>query len=82
VLSFYRDSNGLEVDVILERQRIPSPIEIKASQTFSGDFAKNLGRFKELVPDSGEASVIYGGAQTIRGTDYTAYGFADTCAAV
>lgn len=82
VLSFYRDSTGLEVDIILERQRIPSAIEVKASQTFSGDFARNLSRFKGLVPASGEAFVIYGGTDTMRGTGYTAYGFADASAAV
>jgi len=78
VLSFYRDSNSLELDIILERQRIPTAIEIKASQTFSSYFLKNLGRFSTLVPGSGEPCVLYGGTEAIHGTGYTAYGFTET----
>lgn len=82
ILSFYRDSNGLEVDVVLERQRIPFPIEIKASQTFSPDFLRTLRRFKELVPSAGNGCVIYGGSDSFAGTDYDIRGFADSYRAV
>jgi len=67
VLSFYRDSNGHEVDVVLERQRIPSVIEIKASRTFSPDFLRSARKFRELVPETAMVHVIYGGEESFTG---------------
>ncbi len=81
-VSFYRDSNGHEVDCVLERQRIPSCIEIKASQTFSTDFLRNLYYFKNLIPDTQDLWVIYGGTESFTGSDYRVVGFADTYKAV
>lgn len=77
-LSFYRDSNGQEVDVILERQRIPHAIEIKAAQTFSPYFLRNLRRFKELQPKTESMSLIYGGRDSMSGSDYSVWGFHET----
>ncbi len=82
ILSFYRDSNGCEVDVVLERQRIPLPIEIKASRTFSPDFLRTIRRFKDLAPAAGNGFVIYGGSDSFDGTDYAIRGFADAYRAV
>lgn len=82
VLSFYRDSGGCEVDVIIERQRIPSAVEIKASRTYTDDFAANLRRFRRSVPDFGTASVVYGGEDTLYGSDCSALGYIDACRAV
>ena len=61
-LFFYRDSNGFEIDIILEQQRLPKPIEIKAALTFSPALTKNLRSFAELVPDALEPALIYSGA--------------------
>jgi len=76
-LSFYRDSNGQEVDVILEHQRIPSLIEIKASQTFTQDFLRSIRRFRDNAPKTGDAHIIYGGSEAFAGSDYSVWGFAD-----
>ena len=81
-LSFYRDSNGHEVDVVVERQRVPSTIEIKASQTFSPDFLRNGRRFKDMVPNAGKTQVIYGGQESYAGTDYDIWSFADSYKAI
>ncbi len=69
-LSFYRDSSGREVDIILERQRRPCPIEVKAARTYTPEFAKTLHEFRNLVPDAIEQRLVYGGTQS-----YTASGF-------
>lgn len=60
-LFFYRDSNGFEIDIILEQQRRP-PLEIKAALTFSPALTKNLRSFAELVPDALAPTLIYSGA--------------------
>lgn len=77
-LSFYRDSSGREVDVILERQRRPCPIEVKAARTFSPDLARTLHEFQTLVPDSSEPHVIYGGLETYDATGFRAIPFTRT----
>lgn len=64
-LSFFRDSNHNEVDLI-----IPSPsglwaVEIKSSQTVASDFFKGLNYFEELHKKDGEIkkALVYGGDQ-------------------
>lgn len=44
-LSFYRDSNANEVDLIYETGGKPVPIEIKSGKTVSGDYFKGLKHF-------------------------------------
>lgn len=81
-LCFYRDSAGHEVDVVIERQRIPSAIEIKASETFSSDFVRN-GRFiNTTVSSASRPQVIYGGDDSLTGSDYDAWGFAEAYKAI
>ena len=60
-LFFFRDSNGNEVDLVLDRRPAPLPIEIKSSMTFHTDLTKGLRRFLELSPDSSPGCLIYGG---------------------
>lgn len=60
-LFFYRDSSGLEVDLILEEQLQPHPIEIKSAQTFNPALYKNLLRFMELAPGASSPALVYGG---------------------
>ncbi len=81
-MTFYRDSNGTVVDMILERQGVPIAVEIKASQTFSPDFTRNLRRFTELVPETQGAQVIYGGDKSFTGTRYSVWGFGEAYKAV
>lgn len=60
-LYFFRDSNGFEIDLILEHQRVPRPIEIKSAYTYNPDMCKNLRMFAELVPESKSPTLIYAG---------------------
>lgn len=48
-LSFYRDSRGNEVDLILESGRDVFPIEIKAGATVASDYFKGLTHFSRLL---------------------------------
>lgn len=68
-MSFYRDSSGNEVDLILEFGRGVFPVEIKAGATVSRDYFKGLHRFAKIDPDLpfGNA-IVYGGDEIqIRG---------------
>lgn len=60
-LFFYRDSNGFEIDLIIEHQRRPKPIEIKSALTFTPALTKNLRAFTQLVPDAWPPALIYSG---------------------
>ncbi len=48
-LYFYRDSKGLEVDLIVDSGSIITPIEIKASATFSSDYLSGIKKFQKIA---------------------------------
>jgi uncharacterized protein len=62
-LHFYRDSNGNEVDIVLELGNGIYPIEIKAGETIGSDFFKGLRAFAGLydTPPPNAGALIYGG---------------------
>lgn len=60
-LYFFRDNNGMEVDLVLDRRPAPLPIEIKASMTYHSDFLKNARRFLELSGSTSYGCLIYSG---------------------
>ncbi len=60
-LYFYRDSNGLEVDLLFQRGRSLVPIEIKSSATYKPELLKGLKRIMELSPLMGDSYLIYAG---------------------
>jgi len=57
-LSFYRDSSGNEVDLVLERGQDLFPIEIKSGQTVSKQFFQGLNRFSGVVGDRIKKGVV------------------------
>lgn len=60
--SFWRDSNGHEVDLLLEKTNKVTPIEIKSSQTFSNNFFDGLIRWNHISETTSDQNiVIYGG---------------------
>ena len=64
-VTFYRDSRGNEVDIILEIGRDVFPLEVKAGATITADFFKGLTHFSRLmgaVPYGG--GLLYGGRET------------------
>lgn len=58
---FYRDSNGLEVDVLFQQGRNLVPIEIKSSSTYKPELLKSLKRFMELSPAMESGYLVYAG---------------------
>ncbi len=58
-LYYYRDSNGLEVDVIFQDGRELVAIEIKSAATFSSSQLKGLKKFKTIAKNVKKAYLIY-----------------------
>lgn len=62
---FWRDSNGNEVDCLVEEASHVIPIEIKASMTMSRNFLKGITYFQEVSGES-EGILVYGGDEELR----------------
>ena len=63
-LSFWRDSNGNEVDLLIERAGQIQPVEIKSGQTLNRDFFKGLQRWCALAGElATNPTLIYGGSE-------------------
>lgn len=62
-LSFLRDSNQNEIDLIIELAGNVTPVEIKASQTMQSSFFDTLTWFQEQTKNKQEPVVVYGGEQ-------------------
>lgn len=61
-ISFYRDSNGNEIDLLIKSGSVYNCVEIKSSQTFNPDFLKGLANFKKNYEGlCGEQTVVYAG---------------------
>lgn len=61
-LFFWRDSKGLEIDLLLEEGESLIPIEIKSGATIANDFMENLKRWAALVNNPEQPLwLIYGG---------------------
>ena len=61
-LFFWRDSKGLEIDLILENGELLTPIEIKSGATIAADFMGNLKKWSLLSGSPDQRSwLIYGG---------------------
>lgn len=58
----WRDNNGLEVDVIIDKGDTLIPVEIKAGETIGRDFFNNLNKWSVLAGrKAGRAFLVYGG---------------------
>ena len=80
-LYFFRDSNGLEIDLLLDHADGLQLVEIKASQTVSAALFKNLRTVSTLLGDRVKTQhLIYGGAerQDRTGVEVLPYGQAET----
>ncbi len=61
-LSFWRDSNGVEVDLIDTINGMPNAVEVKSGKTYSDDFFSNLRKWRLYSGSSPDVcSVIYDG---------------------
>ena len=61
-LSFFRDSRGLECDLLYQTGLGVGAIEIKSGSTVASDYFRSLNRVAELIPDISGKAVVYGGA--------------------
>jgi len=60
-LYFYRSSNGLEIDLILNNARRLLPIEIKSARTFSLSMSNGLRMFEKMTETLYSPTVLYAG---------------------
>ena len=61
-LSFYRDSNGNEIDLLVAKKGTYTAIEIKSAQTYNSGFEKGLkSASPELESKITEKAVVYAG---------------------
>jgi len=65
-LYFFRDSKGLEIDVVLDFGQEVEQLEIKAGKTLGSGFFAPLRRFQELHAGVRQSYLVYGGDQTHR----------------
>ena len=65
-LFHYRESRGLEIDLLVDHGGVLDAVEIKSGETVSADFFKNLRRFSDRLGDTEQRPepccfVLYGG---------------------
>jgi hypothetical protein len=66
-LYFWRESRGLEVDLLIEHGEELRPVEVKAGQTIAADYFSSLSRWSRLAGDEGApAWLVYGGEHDAR----------------
>ena len=70
-LSFFRDSRGLECDLLYETVEGINAIEIKSGSTISADYFTALNRVAELISEISAKTVVYGGSTRQTRTDST-----------
>jgi uncharacterized protein len=63
VLTFFRDSNKNEIDLIIELGGKTIPVEIKSSETMNSSFFNTLTWFQKETQNDHEAIIVYGGNQ-------------------
>ncbi|MDX2046932.1 MAG: ATP-binding protein [Chitinophagaceae bacterium] len=58
---YFRDSNGNEVDLLIEQSKFTHAIEIKSAKTMNDNFLKGLNYYKELSNKKTRTTCIFGG---------------------
>jgi predicted AAA+ superfamily ATPase len=69
---FWRDASQNEVDLIIETGMSVEAFEIKSGKTINQSFFKGLDYFKKINPKT-TTSIIYGGNENQKRSDYTIY---------
>jgi predicted AAA+ superfamily ATPase len=71
---FWRDSHGLEIDVVWENGAGVNGLELKSAATFSPAFVQGLQKWSSLVEGmKTTVSVVYGGDQSINYKEIPVY---------
>jgi predicted AAA+ superfamily ATPase len=63
---YFRNQNGLEIDLILANGRDITPVEIKSGVSFHPSFSKNIKLFQKLSSDIKSGYVIYSGDKRVK----------------
>lgn len=69
-ICYYRDSNGNEIDLVLQNGAETLLCEIKSGATFSGDWIKTMERLRNLFGGNVRLEVVYGGDVSQKRTDF------------
>ena len=65
-LFFWRDSKGLEIDLIVECGDDLTPVEIKSGATIASDYLDSIRKWQTLTADTAHpAWLVYGGEQRL-----------------
>ena len=70
-LYFFRDTNGLEVDILFKQASNLIPIEVKSSATFNKVFTKGIKKFQKLTDSTEFGYVVYSGDFEITAENYS-----------
>ncbi len=62
-LTFLRDSNQKEIDLIIEANGNTIPLEVKASSTISSSFFETLTWFQQQTNNTQQPVLVYGGSE-------------------
>lgn len=76
-LYFYRDQNGVEVDLIINKDNKLIPIEIKSSETFHNEFSKTIKLFQKYSKRSIRGAIIYAGEAKLDTDEFSIFNFKD-----
>ncbi len=81
-LFHYRETRGLEIDLLIEQDEGVDAVEIKSGATIVGDFFKNLKRFSARMKAAGKnrpirKHVVYGGDDSRQRSDAQALSWRD-----
>jgi uncharacterized protein len=65
---YWRDNNGVEIDLLVARGNSFMPIEIKSAQTYTRDFNINLKKFM-TYSEVKQGLILYDGITELKGSD-------------
>jgi len=66
---YFRNKNGLEIDLIFNKERNIIPIEIKSGSSYDVSLSKNITLFKKISAEIKNGYVVYGGDKHIKIND-------------
>jgi predicted AAA+ superfamily ATPase len=75
-LYYLRDSNGIEIDCIMEKSSKLKAVEIKAGETLKSDFFKNLYIWNKINNrKNSDLNIVYGGEENQLRKDIKVFGW-------
>lgn len=75
---YFRNKNGLEIDLIFNKERNIIPIEIKSGSSFDASLSRNITLFKKISSEIKSGYVVYGGDKHIKINDIEFVNFRET----